>query len=528
MSRDPDQRQSSVAEFTTDVRKAIRPKPPRWDLIGLSGLVIAIALAVLAPKIQRRPAEPPTKTGVAPGQLLLSGIGAERTLAGSVPSSWLKEGVFAEIRGEGRAVFPSVPVSAFVLELDLETRNPRGLISFFTGEDGNTVDLQLGSLWSNDAERTKVACRLFRGQPWGVNWVGEATLPANQRMTLKLVVNDDLKALVREGNLVLGSSGDAADFRLSIATNDKADATIYRATCRAITAEDAKEAKQTTPTHHIDCDIAATKERLASQVDAAWSRMPVAGEPFVISDMDMPMRWIEPGEFAMGTLHEHLPQLGAGIERVRISHGYWIGAYEVTQGQWQHLMASNPSRITGSPYLPVNNVSRSDAESFCDVLTARERQQGRCSHDREYRLPTEAEWEFACRCGGNDPLVIPLTEIAMRGSRYSSIVEVGTTPPNQWGLHEMIGNVPEWCLDSWRDYSGDKSKVQIDRYHQGSLGKSTFVVRGSGFWITEMGMTCFSRTKRPNVRGGFRGFRIVLAPLASSLKGSSVAAEKTD
>jgi serine/threonine protein kinase/formylglycine-generating enzyme required for sulfatase activity len=528
LSRDPDQRHSSAAEFTAEIRKAIRPKPPRWDLVRLGGLFIAIVLAGLAPKIQRWFADPPKKADQIPGQLLISGIGDEKTLKGSLPSSWIKEGVFAEIKGAGVVEFPRLPISAFVLELDLETRNPRGLISFFTGEDGNTVDLKLGSLWPKDAEQTEVPCRLFRGQPWGVNWIGEAHLPANQRMTLKLVVNDDFKALVREGNLVLGASGDAADFKLTIATDDKANATIYRATCRAITAEDAKEADQLPPTHDLDCDTAATRQRLASQSDVAWSRTPVAGEPFVINDMDMPMRWIEPGDFTMGTPYEHLPQMGAGRERVRISHGYWIGAYEVTQGQWQNLMASNPSRVTGSPYLPVNNISRSDAQSFCELLTARERRVRRCPRNCEYRLPTEAEWEFACRCGGDEPFVIPLREIAMRGNRYFSIVEVGTTPPNHWGLHEMIGNVPEWCLDSWRDYSGDETKVVIDRYHPGNLAQSAFVLRGNGFWITEMGMTSFSRTRRIDVRGGFRGFRVVLAPVAESLANETIAVEKTD
>ena len=124
LSRDPDQRHSSAAEFTAEIRKAIRPKPPRWDLVGLGGLFIAIVLAGLAPKIQRWFADPPKKADQIPGQLLISGIGDEKTLKGSLPSSWIKEGVFAEIKGAGVAEFPRLPISAFVLELDLETRNP--------------------------------------------------------------------------------------------------------------------------------------------------------------------------------------------------------------------------------------------------------------------------------------------------------------------------------------------------------------------------------------------------------------------
>ena len=96
------------------------------------------------------------------------------------------------------------------------------------------------------------------------------------------------------------------------------------------------------------------------------------------------------------------------------------------------------------------------------------------------------------------------------------IVEVGTTPPNRWGLHEVLGNVPEWCLDAWRDYRGEESPVVIDRYHEADPATSPFVIRGNGFWHTEMGTTSFSRTRRHDIRGGFRGCRVVLAPPARS------------
>jgi len=528
LSRDPDQRHSSAAEFTAEIRKAIRPKPPRWDLVGLGGLFIAIVLAGLAPKIQRWFADPPKKADQIPGQLLISGIGNEKTLKGSLPSSWIKEGVFAEIKGAGVAEFPRLPISAFVLELDLETRNPLGRISIYTGEPGAGVDLPFGCLWPQDEKQNKIACRLFRSQPWGVNWYGEKHFPAKQRMTIKLVVDDDMKALVRHGAVVLGSSGEVSDFCLTISTTDDTDATIYRATCRAFTPEDAKEAKLEFPNRVLKCDIAETTKRLESQIDQSWSQKPTSGEPFVVSEIGMPMRWIQPGEFTMGTSREHLPQLGAGQERVRISRGYWIGAYEVTQGQWQSVMDSNPSRITGSPYLPVNNVSWSDARDFCDQLTKRERKAGRCPGSHLYRLPTEAEWEYACRCGSDRPFVIPAFEIARRGSRYRTIVEVGTTPPNRWGLYELLGNVPEWCLDAWNDYSGDVSKVVVDRYHFGDHLIASFVVRGNGFWINEMGHTCFTRSHRQDIRGGFRGFRVVLAPYARQSASGSAPVQKTD
>jgi eukaryotic-like serine/threonine-protein kinase len=511
LSRAPDQRQSSAGEFAAEIRKAIRPKPPRRDLIGIGGLVIAIALAGLAPKIQAWFADPPKKAEQIPGQVLISGIGDEKSLKGSMPSSWIKDGVFAEIKGAGVAEFPRLPISAFVLELELEMRNPLGRISVYTGEPGAMVDMPFGCLWPQDEKQNRIPVRLFRKQPWGVNWYGEKHFPANQRMTLKLVVCDDMKALVRHRAVELGSSGEVSDFCLSLVTSDKTDATIYRVACRPLTREDADEAKLEFPIRDLKCDIAETQKRIASQVDESWGDEPDAGEPFVVSDMEMPMRWIDQGEFTMGTPNERLPQLGAGRERVRISRGYWIGAYEVTQGQWQSVMESNPSRITGSPYLPVNNISWSDARDFCHELTKREREAGRCPAYLHYRLPTEAEWEYACRCGSDRPFVISDYEIAKRGGRYSSIVEVGTTPPNRWGLYEVLGNVPEWCLDAWKDYSGEESEAVVNRYIFGDHLIASFVVRGNGFWINEMGHTCFTRTHRHDIRGGFRGFRVVLA-----------------
>lgn len=521
LSRSPHQRQASAAQFAAEIRRAHDAKAPRAAARWLAGLLTAVAAIACVPAIHgwRTAASRPVPQP--PGQLLVSGIGKQTILEGKVPSAWIRDGVFAEIAGSGVAKFPRLPVSTFVLEVDMEMRNPRGRISFFTGEPGAGVDLPLGGLWPQDAQQDKVPCRLFRSQPWGVNWLGEAHLTPNRRMTLKLVVNDDFKALVRNRGVVLGSTGDASDFCLTLTATEETDATIYRAVCRALTPEDAEEANQQFTTHALECDVTATRRRLGSQIDASWKRRPLGGEPFVIDELEMPLRWIEPGEFTMGTAAERLPQLGAGRERVRISNGYWIGAYEVTQGQWQRVMASNPSRITGSPYLPVNNISWSEACDFCARLTERERRSGRCPAGLEYRLPTEAEWEFACRAGSDEAVVIPKAEIAMRGNRHRSIVEVGTTPPNGWGLHEVLGNVPEWCLDAWRDYSGDESTVVIDRYHPADSATTPFVVRGNGFWITEMGTTSFSRTRRHDIRGGFRGFRIVFATPARDLaKGS--------
>lgn len=224
------------------------------------------------------------------------------------------------------------------------------------------------------------------------------------------------------------------------------------------------------------------------------------------------MGWIEPGEFVMGTTSEKLAETGHGGERVKPTKGYWIGAYEVTQGQWMSILGDNTSRITGSPYLPVNGVSWTDACHFCEKLTERERGAGRCPEGYEYRLPTEAEWEYACRAGTEDEHCIPVTDIPFRNPRFSTIVEAGVSTPNAWGLHEMLGNVPEWCLDAFVDYPVASEKYTENRYVAGDPAGSMYSIRGGSFWMYEVGATCFSRTRRHDIPGGFRGFRVVLGP----------------
>jgi serine/threonine protein kinase len=397
-----------------------------------------------------------------PGEITLNGIGESATLQGVVPKGWLKPGVFAEIRGAGEARFPQVFESAYVLDIDVEVRNPRGCISFHIGEPGSGLHLPLGSLWPKDTEQDRIPSRLFRVQPWGVNWHGDAYFNTKERLSLKLVVLDDDKALVWKGKAVLRETGNAADFCLNVVASPDTDATIHRLICRAPTQRDASDAGFRLPQRVLRCDVAATEARMATELAKTADRIPRLGHDVAIADGGLLLRWIEPGEVVLGDPKAPFPQLGSGQEKVTISRGYWMAAHEVTQQQWKSLMKSDPSRVTGSPYLPVNNVTWTEACRFCEQLTARERQAGRCPPDYEYRLPTEAEWEWACRNGTHQSFTIPERQRPVR-ERYRSLVEVGATPANQWGLHEMLGNVPEWCLDSWQDYTGNVDHAVVDR-----------------------------------------------------------------
>jgi formylglycine-generating enzyme required for sulfatase activity len=182
-------------------------------------------------------------------------------------------------------------------------------------------------------------------------------------------------------------------------------------------------------------------------------------------------------------------------------------------------MGDNPSRVTGSPLLPVNQISWSDARGFCKRLTERERTANRLPEGYEYRLPTEAEWEYAGRAGTDKEFVVPLEELAYG---YRHFVEVGTTPANPWGLYEVLGNVAEWCLDQWSEYPKDQDSPTVDRFHEGDPSRAMFIVRGHGFWYTDLPPTVFVRAPRHDIAGGFRGFRVVLGPTIKMRYGREV------
>jgi formylglycine-generating enzyme required for sulfatase activity len=200
---------------------------------------------------------------------------------------------------------------------------------------------------------------------------------------------------------------------------------------------------------------------------------------------------------------------------VTLSKGFWMGTYEVTQQEYTNAMGSNPSYFTSSLDQPVEFVSWNDAITYCSTLTSRERTSDRIPGNYAYRLPTEAEWEYACRAGtttrfsyGDDLGYANLTAYAWYVDNSGSTTHpVGGKLPNPWGLYDMYGNVWEWCQD-WHASSYSGGSV-TDPAGPGT--GSMRVVRGGSYYYG--GVACRSANRGAMEQTGSRydaGFRVVL------------------
>ncbi len=231
--------------------------------------------------------------------------------------------------------------------------------------------------------------------------------------------------------------------------------------------------------------------------------------------------FIPPGTFMIGSPsnevdREPIPGIVEGPQTaVTISKGYWMGKYEVTQGEYLAVIGSNPSGFTGDTNRPVETVSWFDATNYCGQLTQRERVAGRIATNNEYRLPTEAEWEYACRAWTSgrfsyyedDRAYTNLTNYAWYEANSGATTHpVGQKLPNLWGLYDMEGNVGEWCQDWYAPYPGG---IALDP--QGPATGSGRVSKG-GLWLRS-GPYCRSAKRNgvsPDLKLDGAGFRVCL------------------
>jgi formylglycine-generating enzyme required for sulfatase activity/tRNA A-37 threonylcarbamoyl transferase component Bud32 len=252
-----------------------------------------------------------------------------------------------------------------------------------------------------------------------------------------------------------------------------------------------------------------------SEVSAHAERMKEnlpAKKPFAVPSIGLDMLWVKPGTFEMGSSSGSFDETP---HAVTLTQGYWLGKYEVTQAEWERVMGSNPSRYKGGGK-PVESVSWTDVTSFCDKLTALERKAGRLPAGMAYQLPTEAQWEYACRAGTKTAFSFG-DELTAKDANYAydgfgtglqRTSDVGEYPANGWGFHDMHGNVWEWCADWYGDYPAGAARDPV-----GPADGSSRVLRG-GSWLhtADPARSAFRFRSEPAYGNFSLGFRLSLRP----------------
>jgi len=250
-------------------------------------------------------------------------------------------------------------------------------------------------------------------------------------------------------------------------------------------------------------EVQATKPTPDTQPTSAGNK------PWTDPTTGMEFEWVPGGCFAMGSPESEQDRANdEGVHEVCVG-GLWVGKYEVTQGEWVKVTGSNPSyyKKMGDRY-PVEMVSWADTQEYIKKLN---RQSG-----KQYRLPTEAEWEHGCQggasreryCGGND-----IERVAWYSKNGDNITHaVGSKAANGYGLYDMSGNVMEWCAD-WYDKNYYATSPRQDPAGPPSSPDSYRVVRGGHFLRKPVAVRAAHRGSiSPDGRGDGLGFRLVLPP----------------
>jgi sulfatase modifying factor 1 len=232
----------------------------------------------------------------------------------------------------------------------------------------------------------------------------------------------------------------------------------------------------------------------------------------ITNSIGMKFVWIPTGTFMMGSPKEEKERDGSREtqHKVTLTKGFYMAVYTVTQEEWQAVMGKNLSHFKGEKNLPVEMVSWVDCQEFIKNLRAKDK--------KPYRLPTEAEWEYACRAGTTTPFSFGETISAdqanyngnfpygngTKGVYREKTTHVGSFPANAWGLHDMHGNLLQWC----HDWFGDYPQMDVVDPQGPDTGKDR-VLRG-GAW-GDGPHTCRSVYRSrdvPAYRFSSRGFRL--------------------
>ncbi len=246
---------------------------------------------------------------------------------------------------------------------------------------------------------------------------------------------------------------------------------------------------------------------------------PQAGERKVltIKGVDFAFRWCPSGTFMMGSPWSEAERCDVEMRHeVALTKGFWMLETSVTQGQYGAIAGSNPSHFKSGDNYPVENVSWFDSQSFCDSLNAL----GVAPAGFAFRLPTEAEWEYACRAGTATPYFwgstlngdkancdgnYPYGGVS-KGRYWDKTSSVGSYTPNGWGLYDMHGNVWDWCADWFGAYSAGSQTEPT-----GPSSGSCRVLRGGGWFNRAKNCrSAYRRANDPTYRCNSFGFRLVL------------------
>jgi formylglycine-generating enzyme required for sulfatase activity len=233
------------------------------------------------------------------------------------------------------------------------------------------------------------------------------------------------------------------------------------------------------------------------------------------NSIGMKFRLIEPGTFMMGS-----PESEAGRgsnerqHQVTLTQPFYMGIYPVTQSEYQQIMGSNPSRFKGERH-PVEKVSWEDATEFIKKLNGllEERTAGRF-----YRLPTESEWEYACRAGSSTAYCCGDGEARLGeyawyyGNSGRKTHPVGQKAANAWGFYDMHGNVWEWCSDWYGDYPSGSVMDPTGA----STGSFRVYRGGCWYFVAAYCRSAFRNGLGPSFRYDFLGFRLALSSLGTS------------
>ena len=275
----------------------------------------------------------------------------------------------------------------------------------------------------------------------------------------------------------------------------------------------------------------------ATQTPPAGGRPPDRADPFAGSRAGdertvagVKLCWCPPGRFTMGSPPDE-PERRPGEDQVEVTltRGFWAGKYEVTQGEWRRVVGALPGPLTAGAGddFPVYAVNFAEAEAFCRKLTELADTAGELPAGWEFRLPTEAQWEYACRAGTTTATAfgdrLSRTQANFQGQPYNEAAggpslkraaPVGSYPANPWGLHDVHGNVFEWCRD-WH-HARLPGGTDPDLYEARATALvnrtgDTSRVRRGGCWA-DAGWPCRSAFRlrvEPHRRSDHIGFRVV-------------------